>query len=467
MSKRFFAFLFAFAAVAGGVFYFSGRGKIDADKIIADSLLGGRSFSLPVVEVVSPKYGLKAYLLEDKSNPIVSLSFMFAGAGRGAEGKGQEGLAGMTAAMIAEAAGGLDAEEFKEKLAEHAIALGYDAGADDFSGHLLTTREFAPVAYEMLRQTLSSPELAEKDLRRIKKQMLALLASQTESPEQKLSLLMGQKLFGDHLYGRNPLGKKEDIESFSSCDIRDFAAKNFGRSNLIAGIAGDISPAEAGKLLDDVFGVLPAAGANDRVPEIVPDIAGGFVHQNDNLPQTVSFAAAVGTKRLAADFYPLYIANYILGGAGLNSRLHQAAREKEGLTYGVYTGLSLPAKTAMIVGNFSTTPQNYARMEEVFVAEWNRMGRFGATADELAEAKNYLLNSYNLRFADITNISAMLVYMQRENLGLDFLQKRNDYVREVTLEQVNRAAAKYFTPDNLRLISLGNFNQSWGENNGK
>ena len=97
------------------------------------------------------------------------------------------------------------------------------------------------------------------------------------------------------------------------------------------------------------------------------------------------------------------------------------------------------------------------RVMEIFNEEWNKMGAEGVSAEELEEAKNYLIASYNLRFADISAIAEMLVYMQKEKLGIDFLQERNRYVSEVTLDEVNRAAARYFTPDNLKIIGLGNF----------
>lgn len=127
------------------------------------------------------------------------------------------------------------------------------------------------------------------------------------------------------------------------------------------------------------------------------------------------------------------------------------------MTYGVYTGLSVSDKTEMIVGGFSSTSGNFNRVMEIFNEEWNKMGAEGVSAEELEEAKNYLIASYNLRFADISAIAEMLVYMQKEKLGIDFLQERNRYVSEVTLDEVNRAAARYFTPDNLKIIGLGNF----------
>ena len=60
-------------------------------------------------------------------------------------------------------------------------------------------------------------------------------------------------------------------------------------------------------------------------------------------------------------------------------------------------------------------------------------------------------------FASIDTISAILVYMQKDNLGLDFLQKRNDYVRQVKLKDVNRVAREYFNPEKMIFVNVGSF----------
>lgn len=83
------------------------------------------------------------------------------------------------------------------------------------------------------------------------------------------------------------------------------------------------------------------------------------------------------------------------------------------------------------------------------------MGSDGISEKELRLAKNYLQSSYNLRFADITVFSAILAEMQNENLGIDFLQKRNHYIENVNLERVNLVAKKYFSPEKLIMINLG------------
>ena len=134
-----------------------------------------------------------------------------------------------------------------------------------------------------------------------------------------------------------------------------------------------------------------------QTPEIDYSNSNADVYE-EHLPQVLTAITAPGVARQNKDFYPLYIANYVLGGVGLNSRINKSAREEEGLTYGAYTGLSLLNSCPLIQGGFSTTP---------------------------------------------------------ENLSMDFLQKRNQYIENVTLERVNLVAKKYFSPEKLIMINLG------------
>ena len=141
----------------------------------------------------------------------------------------------------------------------------------------------------------------------------------------------------------------------------------------------------------------------------------------------------------------MYLANYIFGESGLSSRLSKVIREKEGLTYGVYTYLTNSDAVALIEGGLSATPDNFEKAQQLLKEEWLKLGKKGVTAEELNEAKKSLLNSFYLRFATIDGISDMLVAMQKYNLGLDFLTKRNDYIRQVSLKDVNAVSKKYFS----------------------
>ena len=145
----------------------------------------------------------------------------------------------------------------------------------------------------------------------------------------------------------------------------------------------------------------------------------------------------------------------LCGGGGLNSRIQKAARANQGLTYGVYGSLANLDKADFLHGRFSTTPENFYTLKQIVREEWEKLGAHGVSAEELQQVKNYMIASEPLRYADIDNISATMTGMQKMNLGLDFLQKRNTYIDNVNLEDVNRVAKEYFTPQNLRFISIG------------
>lgn len=463
-SYRFLRRLLAAAVLAYAAYYAYGRWFVfNPDEILESSVLKEKNFETEVEEVVSPRYKIKAYLYEDKTNPIISLSFIFKNAGWSSEDAGKAGISALLEQMLLSGAGDYNEEDFNEKLENNAITIGFSSGKDDFFGALLTTGENSPVAYDMLKLALSEPRFEEDDIRRVKTRLTEGLKQQQEQPGQILSLAFAKELYGSHPYGRNPLGQAETADKISRRDLAAFMRKNFSRGNLIVGAAGDISPEELGSVLDDIFGVLPESANINFVREADAD----FSPRSKDIPlttaQNIAMFAVPGVSRNDADFYPLYVANFIFGGSGLNSRLSQAARENEGLTYSIGTGLALDEKSPTIQGSFSATPENFGRVVQILQREWNDFSKNGATASEVREAKDYLIASYNLRFAAISDIAAIMAYMQRDNLGRDFLQKRNDYVRAVSVEQVNAVAAKYFDNNKLVRVNIGNFMKEFKE----
>lgn len=455
--RRWPLWLAAAAAMWGAWIYFF---SFNPQKIIEKSDLKQQTFNAKVEEITAPQSGIKAYLMTERSNPIVSISFIFADSGSAYDPAGKKGLAGLTAKMMSEGAGDLDRKQYKDELENYAIGIEYDAGKDDFSGKLLTIKDNLAQAKKLLALTLYEPRFEKEDLERMQKQMQQAVDHLLEKPSGRLTEFAGKAVFQNHPYADGALDIRKDIKNISDDNMRGFIKKRLTKENLHIGIAGDISREEAEALVDDVFGRLEEKNVQPVLEKPQTDFSfRQEIVEEDDLPQVLTTIAAPAVPRLSKDFYPLYIANYVLGEAGLNSRLNQAAREKEGLTYGAYTGMRLLQRSPQLVGGFSTTPQNFARMKDIFVEQWGKMGAEGITAQELQAAKNYLQSSYNLRFADIGTLSAILAHMQREKLGTDFLQKRNQYIEDVTLERVNDVARKYFSPNRLLIISLGNTKQ--------
>ena len=430
---------------------------VDLNEIVEKSELKYSNFNTMVEEVVSPRYKIKAYLFENNTNPILAMSFMFKNAGYAGEEVSKLGLTHLAEEMLLSGADEWNDEQFNEKLEDNAISIGFSTGKNDFSGSLLTTVENKEIAFDMLKAIFEKPRFEKDDLVRSQQRLIEVLRLKSEQPNEVLQLEFAKELYGNHPYGRNPLGRKETIEKITIKDLREFTRRNFARSNLIVGVAGDISADELGEWLDKVFGALPESANTTFVRK--PDI--NFISKNKDIQlttaQNTAMFAVEGVARNDPDFYPLYVANFIFGGSGLTSRLSLAARENEGLTYSIWTTMGLADKSPLIVGSFSATPDKFENVVQILNREWKKYAAEGATLHEVDEAKKYLIASYNLRFASIGDIAEMMMLMQKDNLGADFLQKRNDYVRDVSLEQVNKAAKKYYDINKLIRVNVGVF----------
>lgn len=427
-----------------------------AQEIVDNSILKAKTFDAKVIEIVSDK-GIKAYLYEDETNPIISMNFVFNNGGWAHDEVDRQGAAKMAAAMLGEGAGKYDSQAWKEELESKAIMISFSVGKDNFSGSLLTTTENAPKAFEMLRLALSEPRFEPADIERIRALMLEVLRQQKEHPANELALLFDEKLFNGHPYSRNPAGDSRAIKKLAKSDLAEVIKNRLAKDNLIVGIAGDINPAAAKKMLDEVFCNLPEKSAVSDLPKPHLDFTGNIGEVNRKSGQNIAQFAAPGAARKDDDFYPLYVANYIIGGSGLSSRLSKAIREDKGLTYGVYSYQTLDDAVPLLRAGFSTTADNYAEALPMFEQQWQLFGEKGVTAAEVEQAKNYLTASYNLRFASIGDIAEFLTAMQQYNLGIDFLQKRNSLVEAVTVEQVNAAAEKYYHKERLNGLAIGRF----------
>lgn len=424
-------------------FLYKNYASLNIEKILDNSELKNKGLKTKI-QVISQD-NLSAYFMEEHSTPIVSVSFLFRNSGTAHDAENKQGLANFSALMLTEGAGDLDSQKFKETVEENGVKLGFSVSADDFRGELAFPVENIKTAVYLLQEVFKRPRLAENSIDLKKQQLLTVLQMQNENPQQVLANKFKEDIFAGHPYARNNLGKAENIEAFTADDIRAYLSQNLAQDNLIVGIAGDLTVAEAKTLLVDLFGGLPEKSLTKPLPKIDFSADGVEYNTERSSAQALTRLAAKGTFRDSADFYPLYLVNYIFGEAGLSARLSKTIREKEGLTYGVYTYLSISDAAALIGGEFSATRENFPKAQQMLKEEWLKLGKKGISNKELNEAKNSLINSFYLRFATIDGVSDMLVSMQKYNLGLDFLDKRNDYVRNVSLKEANAAAKKYFS----------------------
>ncbi|HEX6980829.1 MAG TPA: pitrilysin family protein [Alphaproteobacteria bacterium] len=412
------------------------------------------SASAVEIEQVKSPGGIEAWLIRDRMVPLVSMHFAFRG-GAATDPAGKTGRAEMTAQLLTEGAGDLDSQKFAAMLEDRAISLGFDAGLDSIQGSVKTLNEHRDTAFDLLRLALTRPRFDAEAVERVRAQTLAAIARDAENPETLARRTWWATAFPDHPYGRPVRGTVETVTRLQPDDFRDFVRNRLARDNLIIGVVGDITPDELGPLLDRAFGDLPARSAPVDVPEVEFKGDGRTTVVNRTVPQSVMVFGEDGIKRNHPDWFAASIVNYILGGGGFNSRLMTEVREKRGLTYGVYTSLVALDHTGLVLGSSSTANARVAQALDLIRAEWRRMKEQGPTADELADAKSYLTGSFKLQLSSSMSIASMLVAIQYDNLGIDYIDRRDALINAVTIDDVRRVAGQLLDPARMLTVIVG------------
>jgi len=419
--------------------------------VLAAGILPARA--VEVQRVVSPG-GIEAWLVEDHSNPIIALDLAFRG-GAALDPVGKAGLANLVSGLIDEGAGEYDSQAFQGLLQDLSIKLSFSAGLDTFNGDLTTLTKNRDTAFNLLRLALTAARFDAEPIERIRAQILAGLTQQSEDPGWIASRALDLLQFPDHPYGRPVSGTPETLAAIERKDLQEFAATRFARDRLAIGVVGDITPEELAGYLDKTFLALPAEGVPIDVPETDPAAPGAVVVVEKDVPQSVVQFAEKGIARDDPDYYAAYLVNYIFGGGGFASRLYAEVREKRGLAYSVYSYLNPMDHAALLQGGVATRNGRVADSLDVIRAEWRRMAQDGPTAEEVADAKTYLTGSFPLRFSSSGRIAGMLVSMQIEHLGIDYLKRRNSLIEAVTLEDAKRVARRLYDPDALTVVIVG------------
>ena len=412
------------------------------ERILAHSVFKQKVFSGQTVEVATADKKITAYLMEEHSVPLVAIAFGFDNAGKAYETK--VGVALLTESSLLDGAGDYSRQELREIMKEKGIKLSVAADKDRLAFLFSYVKDFEKEAIDVLKAVLYEPHLKADDLDLTRRQLAAMRRQQKENPSYHLQQLVKDKFYHNHPYGKENIPDEKTLEAVDADDIRAYLQTVMGKDKLKIGVSGDIGSQETIALLKDIFSALPDKA---KTAELAPYDA-DFTKEKAEVKLASSAQSFVlltthGIKRLDEDFYPLYIADYVFGGSGLNSRLNKAVREEKGLTYGIYSYLTNSDAIDLWNIYFSATPDNAAEALKITEDEYVKFYQKGITADELQMAKKSLLSSFNLRFSSLINIAEMLEMMQVENLGIDFLLKRQSMVEKVTLKEVNKAIQKH------------------------
>ncbi len=405
-----------------------------------------------IEEVTSPG-GVDAWLVNEPSIPFVALEIRFKG-GASLDAEGKRGAINLMTAILEEGAGDMDARAWTAARDSLAASIDFDVHNDALSISAKFLTENLDEAAELLRLAMVDPRFDQDALDRVRAQVQSIIRSNGNDPDKIAGDTFDRLAWGNHPYGTDLNGTEESVAALTREDMVDAKARVMARDRLYVSAVGDIDAARLAGLLDTLFGELPETGA--EMPEHVDyNLPGGLTVVPFDTPQSVVTFGQRGITRDDPDFFPAFVMMQILGGSGFNSRLMEEVREKRGLTYGIYAYAAPMDYAEYIGGGVASANARVAQVVEVVRAEWEKLAAEGVSEAELERAKKYLTGAYPLRFDGNGRIANILVGLQIEGLGVDYIENRNGFVEAVTVEDIKRVAGELIDPEGLHFVVVG------------
>ncbi|AJD43686.1 MULTISPECIES: M16 family metallopeptidase [Rhizobium] len=403
------------------------------------------------IQEVKGSSGIKAWLVEDYSVPIVTIRFAFRG-GSTQDPSGNEGLVNLMTQLFDEGAGDLDSEAFQERLDDAGADMRFDAERDALYGSMRVVADQKDVAFDLLRLAVEQPRFDQAPVDRIRAQIVSGIMAEAKDPEAVAQVAWRKALYGDHPYSRRNEGTEQTLAAVATSDLKALHKRLFARSNLAIAVAGAIDASALKRDLDRIFGGLPAEPSLMPIADTAPKLAQEIRVPYD-LPQSRLRLAYSAISDKEPQFFAAYLMNHILGGGAFTSRLWNEVREKRGLAYGIRSSLVNNDHASALVIDTGTRPDRAAETLSLIRAEARRMAAEGVNQEELEAAKKNVIGGYAIDNLNSSSaIANTLVGIQMKDLGIDYIARRKQLIEAVTVEDVRSVARQLLSADPAVMI---------------
>ena len=365
------------------------------------------------------------------------------------------GLSNLTADMLTRGTARRTGPELDRAIEFVGGSLEGDAGRDGATVSLSVLKKDLKMGLDLLAEVLLTPAFPEAELKRRSEEIAAAIQRSEQDPGIVAAREMGLLLYPDHPYRRPVAGTVESVKRMTRDQIVGFYRENYRPDAAMVAVVGDVTRDEVRRELLARLGswtvpvtprpLIPAAPAS-------PPVESRVIHRD--LTQATVSLARPGIRQDHPDYFPLVVANYVLGG-GSASRLYTKVREERGLAYSVYSFLGPGRYGASYSVGLQTRLDAVDEAVRLTKSEMARMGREDVTARELDLAKSYLIGSYPLRTDTSGKMAGLLVAVEENQLGLDWPDRFKAGISRVTVADVRRVAAVYMDPATFSSVTVG------------
>ncbi len=365
------------------------------------------------------------------------------------------GIAHFVEHMLFKGTGTRSAEDIAQAIDSIGGQLDAFTAKEYASYYIKVLDEHLPLAIDILSDIVLNPAFAPADIEREKKVVVEEIKMVEDTPDDLVHEIFTQGFWEDHPLGRPILGTRDTVESFNTDLLRSYFADAYTPRNLIVSAVGNLEHDRVRDLIGQKFGGITAVG--EPTVEEAPQVAPKVLIRNKELEQSHICLGSPSYPQSHQDRYASYVLNTILGGS-MSSRLFQNVREKRGLAYAVFSGLSAYRDAGQFTIYAGCANEAVGEVVDLVVEELRTIKQSPVPDGELQRSKDHLKGSLML---SLENTASRMSHLARQEIYFDRqfgLDETLQGVEQVSAADVQRVAADLFKNGSLAATVLGNVN---------
>ncbi len=394
--------------------------------------------------------GLQVMIVENHKLPRVAMSLRFDNPPH-VEGA-KAGVSGLTGDLLGTGTKNMSKDDFNEKVDFLGASLNFYSGGANAN----TLSKYFPEVLQLMADGMVNAEFTQEEFDKSKARTIDGLKSSEKDVSYNARRVRSALAYGkDHPYGE--FSTEETVNSVELADVKSYYSKWFTPKTAYLVIVGDVDEDKVKDLVKKNF----SSWKGTDVPEVkMPEVSNvekteiDFVNMPNAVQSEIALVNTINLKKKDDDYFPVLVANKILGGGG-EARLFLNLREDKGYTYGAYSSTGNDKYASTFVASASVRNEVTDSSVVAFLDEIYKIRKEPVSDKELANAKAKITGDFVLSLEQPSTIANFAMEIETEDLDDDFYEEYLERIDGVTKEDVQRVAKKYFLADNSRIVIAG------------
>jgi zinc protease len=399
--------------------------------------------------------GMKVYGIEQNEVPTVNFSLVMEG-GHLLDDPTKNGVANLMTDIMMEGTATKTPQELEEEIELLGASLTMYTSNESITIRGNTLVRNFDKTMKLVEEILLQPRWDAEEFALIKTSTINQIKRSEANPNAVASRVYNKILYGeDHIFSLPTSGTEASVAAITMDDLKEYYNKYFSPSVSSFQIVGKIDQSTAMQSLKGLesnwaakevtIPEFPIVNNRDKTSLYFVDIP--------DAKQSVINIGYISMPRTDADFYPVEVMNYKLGGS-FSGNVNLILREEKGYTYGARTGFSgskVPGKfTASSSVRTNTTGESVQIFKDQITAY-----KDGISEEDLTFTKNALIKSNARRFETQFNLLGMLQEMSEYNLPANYIETEEQVINDMTLEMHKSLANKYLDESKMAYLVVG------------